>query len=323
MLMNCNFETSTVFCADRTMGTCRRSTNGYANNLIRELHLWNLHSFLRCLTIGARHNDGHVKPRPRNAPCGISTGNTTSGSGTATGDVHSFLHVETREQVLHHNGQDNLIHRLAPVVIQRRACIDGRRTATAAPHSFLHVRTRTPVQHHNRHVIRVQGLQLWDLHGLHCLDHNKGHGHNLVQESDLENLSGMLHSLPCAASVSRSALSQLGRPLAPLDNGRGMCKRDRGCGRHILQTGAGGTCSITTEGNFKTGAVTNIGMCGFCGQRRSDLDNLRHFPQGSPSGLFQHIAQYLYTAPGPRRYPALQRGGPGELPRAHRRYVHR
>ena len=27
--------------------------------------------------------------------------------------------------------------------------------------------------------------------------------------------------------------------------------------------------------------------------------------------------------PGARRYPALERGGPGELPRAHRRYVHR
>ena len=29
-----------------------------------------------------------------------------------------------------------------------------------------------------------------------------------------------------------------------------------------------------------------------------------------------HHAQHLYTAPGPRRYPALQRGCPNELPRA-------
>ena len=50
------------------------------------------------------------------------------------------------------------------------------------------------------------------------------------------------------------------------------------------QQESGCTCSTTTEGNFKTGAVTNIGMCGFCGERRSDLDNLRHFPQGLPSG---------------------------------------
>ena len=41
------------------------------------------------------------------------------------------------------------------------------------------------------------------------------------------------------------------------------------------------------------------------------------------AGACRDHAQYLYTAPGPRRYPALQRGGPGELPRAHRRYVHR
>ena len=31
----------------------------------------------------------------------------------------------------------------------------------------------------------------------------------------------------------------------------------------------------------------------------------------------------LFAAPGPRGYPALQRSGPSELPRAHRRYVHR
>ena len=114
-----------------------------------------------------------------------------SGSGTATGDVHSFLHVETREQVLHHNGQDNLIHRLAPVFFQRRACIDGRRTATAAPHSFLYVRTRTLVQHHNRHVIRVQGLQLWNLHGLpHGLDHAPVIEPRPEQDRDLRCQSG-------------------------------------------------------------------------------------------------------------------------------------
>ena len=171
-----------------------------------------------------------------------------SGSGTATVGRPQFLHVETREQVLHHNGQDNLIqeqhvctvwiHQLAPVVVQRRACIAGRRTATAAPHSFLHVQTRTPFQRQNRHVIRVQELQLWDLHGLHCLDRNKGHGHNLVQEPHLENFSG-LFALWVPASVSRSALSQLGRPLAPIDNGRSMCIRDRGCGRHVLHNGNG------------------------------------------------------------------------------------
>ena len=32
-----------------------------------------------------------------------------------------------------------------------------------------------------------------------------------------------------------------------------------------------------------------------------------------------HHAQYLKTAPDPQRYPAIQRCGPSELPRAHRR----
>ena len=39
-----------------------------------------------------------------------------------------------------------------------------------------------------------------------------------------------------------------------------------------------GTCFTTTGGDSKTGAVSNIGMCGFCGQKRSDLDNLHNPP---------------------------------------------
>ena len=184
--MNCNFETSTVFCADRTMGTSRRSTNGYASKRACQ------QPYPRTAPVESPQFSalsGHrrqtqrraCKPRPRTAPRGISTGNTTIGvrnSNCGTSTVFCTSRPENKS--CHHNGQDNRIkeqhvstvriHQLAPVVVQRRACIDGRRTATAAPHSFLHVRTRTSVQRHNKHVIRVQELQLWDLHGLHCLN---------------------------------------------------------------------------------------------------------------------------------------------------------
>ena len=62
-------------------------------------------------------------------------------------------------------------------------------------------------------------------------------------------------------------------------------QREEGCGHVTANAGVTysglGPASQQKGGDSKTDAVTNIEMCGFCGQRRSDFDSLRHFPQGS------------------------------------------
>ena len=98
-------------------------------------------------------------------------------------------------------------------------------------------------------------------------------------------------------------------------------------------TGAGGTCSVTTGADSKTGAVTNIGMCGFCWQRRSDLDNLHNLGLCHPAdrcnaqtltSLSATICPVFVYGPGqPAVCPRFDRGCPTELPRHHRQYVHR
>ena len=77
--MNCNCGTSTVFCAVTTMGTCHRTTNKHANNLVQERHLWNLHSQDHghlSLDTGAVTNRGGADSAERGDP--ISTTSTIS-----------------------------------------------------------------------------------------------------------------------------------------------------------------------------------------------------------------------------------------------------
>ena len=182
--------------------------NDHANNLIRELHLWNLHSFLRCLAIGARHNDGHVNLRT--ASCGICTGNTTIEVRNCTCRCTTTgMHCWTKNG---NCGASQFSARPDQNTVQRtKACHPCPKTATVGS---------------SRTALSGPQQRAWTQTGPRAAPGES-------------QRSAAQFALRVPASVSRSAQSQLGRPLAPLDNGRGMCIRDRGCKRPTLHNGSG------------------------------------------------------------------------------------
>ena len=189
--MTCNFGTSSVSCADRTTVTSRRSTNGYASNLIQDPHLWNLHGLPHGLDHGHLSLKTYTRTEPVESPrvsaqlrpwapvVAQQTGMPTTLSENCTCGI-STVFCAVWIGARHNDGHVNLAQELHPVESPRATPPSGSGTDATTGISSVSKDCNCGIS---------TGY-------IHCLERNEGQGHNLVQEPHLENLSGMLRSLP-------------------------------------------------------------------------------------------------------------------------------
>ena len=201
----------------------------HANNLNREQHLWNL-QFSALSGHERQTQRRECKPCPRKAPCEISTGKATIGfrnCNCETSTVFCTSRPEYKSCIT--TGKTNLSKNSTTAL--SGSTTSTCQSTTTGVHSwtkngncgtvsvFCNLQTRKPVQRHNGHVIRVhktatvgspRGCTVWTA--------TTGLDTTWSKEPQLENLqrSAAQFALWVTVSVSRSAPSLLGRPLAPL-----------------------------------------------------------------------------------------------------------